>query len=221
MLLGNLLPVIALLTNKPWANVNYLEFIFRLFILDLTCLVPFIWIGNQGWLRPQKAKLISWEIVFFYFLRWPWVLIGVLNAIVCSLLNTTLEFKVTPKGKDAPKFLPLKGLLPYLFLGFISAATVIMFQHRSNVQGYHFLALVNSICYIGLSAAIIWQQMHENQNKTQRYLRHKLALLGTFIVLITAVSLKLPKNIISTVGLDNIYQSLVTDRTSPRDKAPD
>jgi len=64
--------------------------------------------SQSGWLRPKKAKIISWETVLFQFARWPWVLAGGLNAIISWVLDKELQFKVTPKGTNTPKFLPLK-----------------------------------------------------------------------------------------------------------------
>jgi len=50
---------------------------------------------------------------------------GGLNAIISWVLDKELQFKVTPKGTNTPKFLPLKVLLPYLALAFVSGASVI------------------------------------------------------------------------------------------------
>lgn len=155
MLIGSLMPILALLNDKPWVDVDYFEFLFRFSILTLTCIAPVIWIGNRGWLRPQKAKLISWQTVLFELARWPWVLLGVLDAIISLIFNRQVQFKITPKGSKKASFLPLRVLLPYLSIGCFSSVTVITCDRVVNAQGYYFIALLTGFVYIGLSTAIL------------------------------------------------------------------
>lgn len=199
MLSSCLIPIIALLTDIPWVKVSYLEFLIRFFILTITCVLPVIWIATRGWLRPQKAKVISWETIIFQFARWPWVLYGIMNATVSWLLAKEIQFKVTPKGTKGPLPLPLKALSPYLLLAFISAGTVITLDNVRRSQGYYFIAILNGAIYIGLSTAILLLHMRENRKHTTlpvtHYLGPLVALLGAVAMLITAVGLRFPEAI--------------------------
>ncbi|NET32130.1 MAG: glycosyltransferase [Cyanothece sp. SIO1E1] len=189
-LIGFSLPILALLRDAAWVNVSYLEFLGRNFLVTLACVVPVLWIARKGWLRPQNAKVVSWETLLFPLARWPWILAGVCNAFVSWALQKELPFKVTPKGTNAPKPLPLNALFPYLGLGMLSAIAVIAIKNVSQAPGYYFLTLLNSMVYVVLCAAIIWTHIRENVCNSSRYMQQKFALLCAFGCFITATGMK-------------------------------
>ncbi len=79
---GLTLPLIALVRDVPWLNMSYVDFLGRSLIVDLAALIIIFWISRNAWLRPVNAKVISWETILFQLVRWPWVLAGVINAIL-------------------------------------------------------------------------------------------------------------------------------------------
>ena len=46
--------------------------------------------------RPLDAPTLSWEALLFEFVRWPWNLLGVTQAIVGHLARREFAFRVTP-----------------------------------------------------------------------------------------------------------------------------
>jgi cellulose synthase (UDP-forming) len=172
MLMGSLMPVIALVLNRTWVSVNYLEFLGRSFILTLTCLLPILLVQRAGVLRPNHAKLISWEIVLFQFARWPWILMAVGSAVIGCIRGQELPFKVTPKGHSNAKPLPLPLIAPYLGLVLISGVAVLGCRHADRAQGYYLLACLNMLIYSGLCLVILQLHFRENILKYRDYLLH-------------------------------------------------
>ena len=175
---GVLLPVIALLRDTPWVDASYLGFVGRSFLVTLTCVACVNWIASRGWFRPTNARVVSWETVLFQFARWPWVLAGVGNAVVAWLLRKELPFRVTPKGANAPKPLPLNVLFPYLALGIGSAVAVIAIDEVKSAPGYYFLTLLNATFYVAVAIAIVCAHARENGPTASRALRRPRAVVA-------------------------------------------
>jgi cellulose synthase (UDP-forming) len=172
--IGILLPVLALINDEPWVDVNYIEFLGRYFLLTITCVMPVAWVGSNGWFRPRHAPVMSWQTFLFQFARWPWILSGVCNAFISWILRKELPFRVTPKGVNAPKPLPFKILYPYLVISIISATCVILLDRVDKAQGYYFLSLLNSLVYVGISCSIVW--LHVKETYRPRYVIPKIAV---------------------------------------------
>ncbi len=59
MLAGALMPSIALILDRPWMSVDYLEFLGRSSILTMTCIFPVMLVKQAKALRPHNAKILS------------------------------------------------------------------------------------------------------------------------------------------------------------------
>lgn len=188
--IGVLLPVIALLRDEPLISVNYLDYVARSFLVTFTCVSCVSWIARRGWFRPQSAKVISWETFLFQLARWPWVAAGIGNSIVAWLMRKELSFRITPKGDNAPRPLPLNVLLPYLAIAIGSALAVITINHLRHAQGYYFLTLLNSLFYTVVCLGILKAHIYENMPKAARYIRQKLAIFVALGCLATALGMK-------------------------------
>jgi cellulose synthase (UDP-forming) len=162
MFLAYTLPLIALVTKTPWVNVNYLDFLENSMRLTVSCLLVVGWIQRQGWFRPANAKVVSWEIIVFQFIRWPWVLWGVIIACISVLLNRELPFKVTPKGA---RIKPLSNtvIFPYTLIAIITAAIALFVSRAGNASGYYYFALLNSVSYCFVLCAITIIHYRENR----------------------------------------------------------
>lgn len=204
-LIGILLPILALIIDTPWVNVNYLEFIGRSFILSISCLLPIIWIRKCGYLRPVKAKIICQETILFQIARSAWILLGVINGIISFVLKKDLIFKVTPKGKYQFKPLPLKIILPYLFLALLTSITVILAHNVKEAQGYYFLCLLNSAMYLILTIAIVNLHIREHQIIKREKLQSYMAIGLVSIIFLYASILRLPQGL-KTIILPNYYE---------------
>ncbi|WP_204105360.1 MULTISPECIES: glycosyltransferase family 2 protein [Spirulina sp. CCY15215] len=190
ILIGSSLPILALINDQPWVKVSYFEFFLRSLALTLACVAPVNWVASRQWLRPKNAKVLSWETVLFQFARWPWILAGVYNATVSCILKKELPFRVTPKGGNAPKPLPIQVLFPYFLLGLVCAIAVIILGEIQHAKGYYFLTLVNSGIYITLILAIIWLHIRENAPQLHKYVMHNVALVFTFGLFATAAGMR-------------------------------
>ncbi len=175
MLLAYTLPLIALITKTPWVDVNYVQFLEHSITVTVSCLLIVVWIQRQGWFRPADAKVVSWETILFQFIRWPWVLWGVVNACISVLLNVVPRFivgnsfKVTPKGAVRIKPLPNKVVLPYTLIVLVTSAIAVVPRFivgnslAGEANGYYYFALVNSISYVLVLGAIILLHYWENR----------------------------------------------------------
>jgi len=211
MCLGSLMPIIALLNDRPWVKVSYFEFLVRFFILTVTCIAPVIWLGTRGWLRPQNAKIINWEGMLFQLARWPWVVLGISSALIGWMLDKEMNFKVTPKGSKKAKVLPVRVLLPYVLLGTLSAVAVILCDRVVKTKGYYFLALFNAALYLGVSAAILWLHIRETQAVNARYWQQKLAIVGAATLVVLAALLRLPESVNVALGF---YETSLKQRSA-------
>jgi len=182
-----LLPMVATLNNQPWVRVGYLEFIARHLVVTMATIAPVGWLRYCKCLRPQKAKLLSWEEILFQIARGPWILAGVFHGIFSLLTRRELNFKITPKGDRNTKLLPFKVIIPYFILGSASAIIVVVFDRSSHYWGYYFLSLINAATYLGLCVAIIWLHLYENAIPNQRhYLSYQVAAIAALLIFIIA-----------------------------------
>jgi cellulose synthase/poly-beta-1,6-N-acetylglucosamine synthase-like glycosyltransferase len=163
MLVGTLIPPVALITNRPWVTIVYPVYCAGCCALTCTVMAAFVWVRRNGWLRPVSAPLISWEALLFHFVRWPWVLLGVLSAIVDVLTRREVEtFRVTPKGENTVALIPIQALAPYGALSLVSGLSVLMMKDISGVAGYGLFASINSLLYAGLLLLVLCLHIREN-----------------------------------------------------------
>ena len=182
-----LLPIVAILNNQPWVRVSYLEFMARHLVLTLVTIVPVVWLRHCKCLRPQNAKVLSWEEILFQIARGSWILAGVSHGILSVLTQRELNFKITPKGDRNNKLLPFKVIVPYFILGLASAIAVVIFDQISRYWGYYFLSLVNAAIYLGLCVAIIWLHIYENAILNRwRYLSYQVMVIAALLVFVVA-----------------------------------
>ena len=163
MLAGHALPVIALVTRTPWANVSLLEY--YAYAIGLTMITAALgdWVRKNGWFRPVDAKLISWEMMLFQLIRWPWTLLGVVYAVVDTVTKKEFAFKVTPKGVVGARPLPAKVLLPYLVIAAIEAGTALLVPDAGRATGYYYLAITCAIAYTVATLTVIGLHVYENR----------------------------------------------------------
>jgi cellulose synthase (UDP-forming) len=125
-----------------------------------------LWWSKQQWTRPVEGKVVSWEGTLFPFARWPWSLIGMIAAVRDWMLGSTLDFRVTPKGRDAAEPLPLRVLAPYAFLSIASGLPVLLLGNIKVAVGFYVFAALNSLLYAVLLVVIVIMHRRENPNAT-------------------------------------------------------
>ena len=222
MLIGALMPTIALVFDRPWMNVDYLEFLGRSFILTMTCIFPVMLVKRAKALRPHNAKILSWEMVLFQFARWPWILMAVWNATVSCIQGKELPFKVTPKGESNAKPLPFPLIVPYLILALISGASVLLCRDVERTQGYYFLACLNMLIYSGLCLFVLQLHFRENVLKYRDYIPHYGSVGTTFGLLGIACFINLDKGVKAMVSYNPLLKSLLEQpiATTPINETP-
>jgi cellulose synthase (UDP-forming) len=164
-LIGWLTPIIALVTGRPWVQVNYFQFLGVQAPVTLSCLILVAWVRRRGWLRPQESALISWRSSLLMLARWPFVLMAVAEAVIGWIARRDFPFRVTPKGARGVKALPLRLLAPYIIIVLGSIAAIafhLRWGHARDVDGYLYLALVNGGLYVAMIGAVLALNVREN-----------------------------------------------------------
>ena len=154
MLASYVLPVMAVASNAPLINVDYLDFVLHFLPTSASCLAIVLWVQSSGWTRPAKSHVLTWKVVLFQLVRWPWILLGCLDATVSFIGNkTTSRFRVTPKGGRRP--LPYGTLFSYLLVSVISGTVVCLGSHGASILGYYYLLAFNCIVYLTVTMTVI------------------------------------------------------------------
>jgi cellulose synthase (UDP-forming) len=148
-------PVLAIATRAPAMRVGLGSFYVHFVPPNVVLVAVVLWLRGHAWLRPASAKVISWEVVLFQLVRWPWVLFGCLQAVAGRLRGREFAFKVTPKGEHGPQPLPLRVLVPYLVIAAIAATPALLHLDAGRAQGYYVLDLLNVALYLGAALAVI------------------------------------------------------------------
>jgi len=161
MLGGYLAPMVALLLRQPLVDVNYVQFWIHGTPLTLSLIVIVWWAKQQNLLRPRRSKVLSWEVALFQLARWPWLLAGCICGIAAGLTSKELQFRVTPKTKDITRAVPLRILLPYFLITFMSALTLIGIGDPGAAMGYYWLTLVNGVAYLLVAMSLLWLYYRE------------------------------------------------------------
>ena len=163
VVVGNLLPIIALLWGTPWVDVDFFEFVLRSSLPTFTLLLIAAWVRRRGWLRPSTAPVVSWEAMLFDLARWPWVLLGIGHAVVGQVLHQTFSFRVTPKGATGPQLLQGRVLLPYVLVVLADATAALLIPHADEVGGYVYLVLLAAVAYTVVTVSIAILHIRENK----------------------------------------------------------
>ncbi len=112
-------------------------------------------IRRDGFFRPHRAPVLSWEKALFLPLQWPWVFWGCAMAVRDSLTGTFVDFRITPKGSAAARALPFKVLAVYTLLALGATLPVLFSEDLGNARGFLLLALLNAVLYAAVVIVIV------------------------------------------------------------------
>jgi cellulose synthase (UDP-forming) len=164
-----LLPVMAVFMKTTFVDVTFPSFVAHAAPMALVLTVLVLRMRAGGLLRPNDARLFSWELPVFLFAKWPWVLFGTVAAVRDWLCGTSVDFKVTPKGTTVADPLPVRVLWPYAFLSIVSAVPVLAVENAKYASGFYVFALVNALIYgVIYTLAIV---KHQREKKVALYPR--------------------------------------------------
>lgn len=153
-LLGLAMPVIAAVTGDPWVRVNYFEFLVRWSVVDLATLGLMVFLRNRKLLRPKNAPVISWEGLIYVLVRWPFVIWGILAAVLQKFQPHTAEFRVTPKSSQSAQPLSSRLVVPYTAVSVALSLGALVGEATTRAYGYIFLCVIGAVCYAIVAVAI-------------------------------------------------------------------
>jgi cellulose synthase (UDP-forming) len=205
MLASVVVPEVAIAIRTPLMRVSLLSFYANFGPPTLVLLATVMWLRTLRLLRPWSARTFSWEILIFQLVRWPWALMGCVQAIAGHLARREFSFKVTPKGSSGPAPLPLRVLAPYLVLALVAALPAIVRWDPGAARGYYTLCLVNLGLYLLAASTIL----------AGHVLDHPRALRRTVIGALRVPLLALAVTMVVTVGAVASY-----GLTPPRPSLP-
>lgn len=155
------MPLISLAIGQTFAEVSYVDFLAHFLPLSITLIGLAIFWRSTGLFRPRSAKLFGWEGLVFPFVRWPWSLAGAVMAVWDSLAKGFVDFRITPKDKQA-QCLPVRVVFPYVGLAGLTALVMWVAPDADAARGFHLFAAVNLAVYAGAAALIALRHAREN-----------------------------------------------------------
>ncbi len=161
IVIGLLLPVIAIVGRQPWVEVSYVDYLIHGMPLMLMSLATLQFLKLQGLLRPYDSPVLSWEAALFQLVRWPWSLYGSLMGIWVVVSKRNVDFRVTPKGQLQASSLPWKILAPYFFVVALSFGATILVRDAGDAAGYYFFIMLTLAFYTAASCALVLVHHHE------------------------------------------------------------
>ena len=161
ILVGLMLPVVAIATGQPWVDVSYLEFVSHTLPLCLLLLAVQNTLKQAGMLRPQKCPILSWESALFLIVRWPWALYGSLMGVWMVVRKQNVVFRVTPKGANFPTSLPWKVLAPYIAVLVFTFVPTMLVNDAGQATGYYFFVILTQVFYVTALFSLVLVHRHE------------------------------------------------------------
>ena len=156
------MPVVALLTHRVWANVEYLAYFAYASAVTGSILLLMAWVKSTGCFRPRNAKVIAWEGIIFLFARWPWSLLGIGSAMVDFARDREFVFRVTPKTAAVDTRAPLRVVLPYLLISLFCVVPLLVVSDAGNARGFYVMTILNGLLYFFVALLVVVAHAREN-----------------------------------------------------------
>jgi cellulose synthase/poly-beta-1,6-N-acetylglucosamine synthase-like glycosyltransferase len=168
MLLLFVMPIVALVRGQAWVDISFPEFIAFSSATYISSVAILFWTLNRHLSRPSRFSLFSWEAMLFPLVKWPWVLLGFLVAVLDWLNKTDFEFKVTPKQNSPSEGSgPLRFAIPYIALSLAAAVPVFEVAHPGSAAGSYLFSSLNAamygICFIAILVESCWSKFSRKQ----------------------------------------------------------
>ena len=159
------LPVVALLTGRPIANVSLFEYL--TYNLAVVLAATLMWRWSRRWFQPSWIGL-TWRGMLLETARWPIVLWAVVNAA----LRVKRPYMITPKGARAgrpPSGARLYG--PPIVLAELALGAVAVFQAgggHTATQGYLVLVMFNLVLVVVLLVTALALEVRDLRRRSGR-----------------------------------------------------
>ncbi|MCL2532911.1 MAG: glycosyltransferase [Nocardiaceae bacterium] len=185
---------LACATRSPWVSVHFVVFFGLWFALSGWMLAVSFVVRRNGLMRPADAPIVSWERALYAASRWPFVVIGVVVAMVERVVPRTVDFKVTPKGNSGPQSFPMRLVLPFCITSVILASCAAAGLGSSAVIGYVGLTLLTASTQVAVAVAVAVLHALDTRRRTgiraataMRLVRAPLLLCGVTAVPVALV----------------------------------
>ena len=159
------LPVVALLTGRPIANVSLFEYLAYNLAVVLTATLMWRW--SRRWFQPSGIGL-SWRGMLLEVARWPIVLWAVVNAV----LRVKRPYMITPKGARTGRPAPGARLYgPPIVLAELALGAVAVFQSgggHAPTQGYLAIVLFNLVMVVALLVTALALELRDLRRRNGR-----------------------------------------------------
>jgi len=162
MLLSFVLPLVPLIDGRPLVAVTYPEFLVHFMPVSLVLIGLALFWRATGTYRPQDAKIFGWEGIVFVLLRWPWSLAGSLAAVRDAATRSFVDFRITPKGGQEARLLPVRLIVPYVVLAACSAGAMVVAPTESQARGFYVFVWLNVVLYACGGALVVFRHAREN-----------------------------------------------------------
>jgi cellulose synthase (UDP-forming) len=163
MLGGFLLPPLALVLGRGFAQVFFLQFLFISIWPSIIALITVLWLKRQGLLRPLNAKVFSWEGICFEMARWPWVVWAVVDAFRITITKSHVTWRITPKDGKSRTAIPIRFLIPYLLIIVFCGVAAVVCKPNPATTGYFWFTLFNGVCYLVILTVILYFNARESR----------------------------------------------------------
>lgn len=152
--LGLTLPPAAVIAGIPWMDINYVAFVLHVWFMLLWLVLALAFMRWRGLLRPRTAPVLSWETWLFTLASWPFVVWGVLAAVIQKFRPRPVDFKVTRKQREGLEPLPARLVAPFVLLSVPLAAAAVYGELTSPSVGYVFLCTAAATAYATVALAV-------------------------------------------------------------------
>jgi cellulose synthase (UDP-forming) len=217
-----LLPLVTFAAQGPLVAVDYLEFLARHSVVGVSVLLIVRFLSRRGWTRPSDIGFFSWRTPLFLMLRWPWIGLACLEALMGRLLGRDFAIRVTRKGSAGAKPLPVRTLAPFIAIIALSvAASALLVWQGGPAQSYALIALITAISYTVAMVLVVSRHLSENRVATAGTWRSFRSAVASASVALFATTSALgiwladassPQTAVAGEAVSRAETSLVTDR---------
>ena len=158
MLLLYAMPIVALMRGQAWVEIRFLNFFAFFCATYISSVAILLWTLRARLGRPSRGNLlISWEAMLYPLIKWPWILLGFLLALLDRLCGSDFEFKVTPKqgSPSQGSGLSLRFAIPYIILCVGAALPVLIVSEPGTAAGSYLFSSMNAFIYGVCFVAIV------------------------------------------------------------------
>ena len=151
---GLALPVVAAVTGVTWVSIDYFDFFARWVMVELAVIPLLLFVRSRKLLRPQDAPILSWEGCMYMIVRWPFVVWGVLTAVLQKMRPVPVVFRVTPKTSKDLEAIPVPYTLPFCVVSAALSTAAIVGEMTTRAYGFILLCIAGAVCYGAVALAV-------------------------------------------------------------------